>query len=207
MKFDPSLYLVTNSEGLDEASFLKKIDQACQGGVSLVQLREKTKSDRAYLDLAWKVKEITDHHQIPLIIDDRVDLAQILDCGVHLGQSDIPIKQARRLLKNNIIGASTKTLDQALEAERNGADYLGVGAIFPTKTKVKTRITSLNTLGEIATRVRLPVLAIGGLKLENCMDLKGIPLAGIALVSALMEADNPRLEARKLRLALEQLLK
>ena len=192
MKLDCSLYLVTDSTGLDEKDFLNKIEGACKAGVTLVQLREKNKEGREYLNLAFKVKEVTDKYNIPLIIDDRIDIAMIVDAeGVHLGQSDINIRYARKLLgKDKIIGATTKTLEQAKEAVKEGADYLGVGAIYPTTTKVKTVITEIKTLNEICENVDIPVVAIGGLNAENCNVLNGSKISGIAVVSAIMKAKD-----------------
>lgn len=192
MKFDSSLYLVTDSTGLEEKEFLNIIEEACKAGVTLVQLREKDKSGREYLNLSIKVKEITDKFNIPLIIDDRIDIAMSVDAaGVHLGQSDINVKYARKLLgKDKIIGATTKTINQAREAVLEGADYLGVGAIYPTTTKVKTALTEVTTLQDICDIVDIPVVAIGGLNESNCNILNGSKISGIAVVSAIMKADN-----------------
>ena len=192
MKFDCSLYLVTDSTGLEEKEFLNIIGEACKSGVTLVQLREKDKSGREYLNLAFKVKEITDKYNIPLIINDRIDIAIAVDsAGVHLGQSDINIKYARKILgKDKIIGATAKTVNQAKEAVEEGADYLGVGAIYPTTTKVKTVITDIKTLNEICDKVDIPVVAIGGLNEENCNILNKSKISGIAVVSAIMKAKD-----------------
>ncbi len=211
MKFDPRLYLVTDSSNLDEDEFLHKIEEACIGGVTLIQLREKNtvqnKSDRDHLALAFKVKEVTDKHNIPLLIDDRLDVAMILNCGVHLGQDDIPVSYARLLLgEGPIIGATTKTVEHAIEAEAAGADYLGVGAIFPTTTKVKTVVTPVSTLNDICAAVKIPVMAIGGLNIDNYSILKDSPIKGICVVSAIMKKENPRLEAEKLKKAIDQML-
>ncbi|MBS5938596.1 thiamine phosphate synthase [Clostridium sartagoforme] len=192
MRFDCSLYLVTDSTGLEENEFLNKIEEACKSGITLLQLREKDKTGREYLELAFKVKEITDKYNIPLIIDDRIDIAMAVDAaGVHVGQSDINVRYARKILgSNKIIGATTKTLKQAEEAVREGADYLGVGAIYPTTTKVKTVITEVSTLKEICELVDIPVVAIGGLNEENSDILKGSKISGIAVVSAIMKAKD-----------------
>ena len=192
MRFDCSLYLVTDSTGLEENEFLNNIEEACKSGITLLQLREKDKTGREYLELAFKVKEITDKYNIPLIIDDRIDIAMAVDAaGVHVGQSDINVRYARKILgSNKIIGATTKTLKQAEEAVREGADYLGVGAIYPTTTKVKTVITEVSTLKEICELVDIPVVAIGGLNEENSDILKGSKISGIAVVSAIMKAKD-----------------
>ena len=205
MKFDCSLYLVTDSTGFEEKEFLNKIEEACNAGVTLVQLREKDKTSREYLELAFKVKEITNKYNIPLIIDDRIDIAMAVDvAGVHLGQSDINVRYARKILgSNKIIGATTKTLKQAEEAVREGADYLGVGAIYPTTTKVKTVITEVSTLKEICELVDIPVVAIGGLNEENSDILKGAKISGIAVVSAIMKANDTNEAVKGLRKKVE----
>ena len=141
------------------------------------------------------------------IIDDRIDIAMAADAeGVHLGQSDLPIDIGRRMFgKDKIIGATTKTVEQALEAYKQGADYLGVGAIYPTTTKVKTVLTSTDTLNDICNAVPIPANAIGGLNKDNLGVLKGIPIAGVCVVSAIMKADDPRKAATELIKAVEEL--
>ncbi|ADL33770.1 thiamine-phosphate pyrophosphorylase ThiE [Butyrivibrio proteoclasticus B316] len=201
------LYLVTDSTGLSEDEFLKKVENAILGGVTILQLREKDKTTREYIDLGRKVHEITAKYDIPLIIDDRIDVAMAIDAeGVHLGQSDMPVDIARKILgKNKIIGATTKTVEQALEAYRNGADYLGVGAIYPTTTKVKTVLTSVDTLRDICKAVPIPANAIGGLNKDNIQVLKGVPIAGICVVTAIMKAPDSRTAASELKRAYEEL--
>ena len=195
--FDSTLYFITDSTGWSEEEFLCRIEEALQGGVTLIQLREKEKTTREYIQLAGKVHTITKKYQIPLIIDDRVDVAMAIGAeGVHLGQSDMQIGIARRILGNDmIIGATTKTVLQAREAYEQGADYLGVGAIYPTTTKVQTILTSTETLDKICTAVPIPVNAIGGLNKGNVQILKGIKIAGICVVSAIMKAEDPKAEA------------
>ena len=195
-KFDTTLYFITDSTGFGEKEFLYRTEQALKGGASLLQLREKEKTTREYISLAEKVHELTRRYNIPLIIDDRIDVALAVGAeGVHLGQSDMPIDCARKILGDNyIIGATTKTVAQAVEAYAQGADYLGVGAIYPTTTKVKTIITSTETLGNICSAVPIPVNAIGGLNKNNVQILEGTGIAGFCVVSAIMRADNPKLE-------------
>ncbi len=208
-ELDLQLYFITDSTGYEEKKFLDQIEQAILGGVTFLQLREKEKSTRAYIELAEKVHQITKKYKVPLIIDDRVDVAMAIDAeGVHVGQSDMPVHIARKLMgPDKIIGATTKTVDQAVEAYKQGADYLGVGAIYPTTTKVKTVLTSIETLGEICSAVSIPVNAIGGLQKENIDILKGIPIAGICVVSAIMKAQDGRIAAEELRVALKKLVK
>lgn len=206
-QFDSSLYFITDSSGFEESEFLYRVEQALQGGVTLLQLREKDKSTREYIALAEKVHSLTRKYEVPLIIDDRVDVALGVNAeGVHVGQSDMPVALARKLMgENKIIGATTKTVPQALEAFEQGADYLGVGAIYPTTTKVKTVLTSTDTLAEICKSVNIPVNAIGGLNKENIDVLKGISIAGFCVVSAIMKADNPKTATIELKARAEEL--
>ncbi len=201
MKFDLTLYLVTDSSYHTETQFLRIVEEACKGGVTLVQLREKNRSGRDYLTLAQKVKKITDQYGIPLIIDDRIDIAMAADAaGVHVGGSDIPVRYARKLLgKDKIVGATAKTVEQAQAACAGGADYLGVGAMYPTTTKVVTMLTEPAMIGKIKAAVPLPVVAIGGLNKDNLDILEDRPIDGIAVVTAIMKADDPRIAAMELK--------
>ena len=198
---DTSLYFITDSTGLSEEEFLRRTEAALQGGVTLLQLREKNRTTREYMSLAEQVHGLTRRYGVPLLIDDRLDVAMAVDAeGVHLGQSDLPIHVARRILgADKIVGATAKTVPQAREAYEQGADYLGVGAIYPTTTKVKTVLTSTDTLRDICAAVPIPVNAIGGLNKTNIHVLFGIPIAGICVVSAIMKADDPRQAAIDLR--------
>ena len=198
---DTSLYFITDSTGLSEEEFLRRTEEALRGGVTLLQLREKNRTTREYMSLAEQVHGLTRRYGVPLLIDDRLDVAMAVDAeGVHLGQSDLPIHVARRILgADKIVGATAKTVPQAREAYEQGADYLGVGAIYPTTTKVKTVLTSTDTLRDICKAVPIPVNAIGGLNKTNIDVLCGIPIAGICVVSAIMKADDPRQAAIDLR--------
>lgn len=208
-QLDTTLYLVTDSSYHTEETFLRTVEEALKGGVTLVQLREKERSARDYLRLARRVKELTDRYQVPLLIDDRVDVAAAADtAGVHVGQSDIPAAEARKILgPDKIVGATAKTVEQAVEAYRQGADYLGVGAIYPTTTKVKTVLTKVSTLEEICRAVPIPVNAIGGLNAGNMDILAGTHIAGICVVSAIMKAETPGKAAAELKEKIMQLLK
>ncbi|MBQ8539584.1 MAG: thiamine phosphate synthase [Ruminococcus sp.] len=206
-KFDTSLYFITDSSNYTEQEFLNRVEKALQGGVTFLQLREKDKTTREYIELAQKVHTITRKYNVPLIIDDRVDVALAIDAeGVHVGQSDMPVKLARKLMgENKIVGATTKTVEQAKEAYEQGADYLGVGAIYPTTTKVKTVLTSTDTLNDICNAVPIPVNAIGGLNKDNIDVLEGIPVAGICVVSAIMKADDPKKATEQLKVRAKEL--
>ncbi|EOS75241.1 MAG: thiamine phosphate synthase [Lachnospiraceae bacterium] len=208
-KFDSTLYFITDSTDFSDEEFLYRIEEALKGGATLIQLREKDKTTREYIALAEKVHTLTQKYNIPLIIDDRIDVAMAIEAeGVHLGQSDMPISTARKILGNNvIIGATAKTVPQALEAYDQGADYLGVGAMYPTTTKVKTVLTSTDTLKDICTAVPIPVNAIGGLNKTNTDILKGIDIAGFCVVSAIMKADAPKAETEILLNIAKELVK
>lgn len=205
---DTRIYFITDSTPYTEQEFLARVRSALSGGVSLIQLREKQRTTREYIDLAQKVGALAAQFGVPLIIDDRIDVALAAGVkGVHLGQSDMPIKTARKILgEDYIIGATAKTVDQALEAYEQGADYLGVGAIYPTTTKVKTVLTSTETLDKICKAVPIPVNAIGGLNKDNIDVLKGIGISGICAVSAIMKADDPENAVKELSAAVKEKL-
>jgi len=201
------MYFITDSTNYSEEEFLRRVEEACKGGITLLQLREKERTTREYLSLAEKVHKITMRYDIPLIIDDRVDVALAVNAeGVHVGQSDMPVAIARKLMgTDKIVGATAKTVPQAVEAYEQGADYLGVGAIYPTTTKVKTVLTSVDTLKEIVKAVPIKVNAIGGLNKDNIHVLKGSGIDGICAVSAIMKADDPCIAAKELREAFNEL--
>ncbi len=207
-KLDTTFYFITDRSGFSKEEFLYRIEQALMGGVTLLQLREKEISTAEYISLAQKVHKITQKFKVPLIIDDRVDVALAVDAeGVHLGLEDMPICTARKILgEEKIIGATAKTVPRALEAFAQGADYLGVGAIYPTQTKVKTILTSTDTLRNICNAVPIPVNAIGGLNKGNLDVLYGIPIAGICVVSAVMKAKNPKAETEILLSAAKKII-
>ena len=188
MKLDTTLYFITDSTTVPEDRFLPVVEAACKGGATIIQLREKDRSTREYLELAKATHEITARYGIPLIIDDRVDVALAIGAeGVHVGQSDMPVRLARKLMgEGKIVGATAKTVPQALEAYEQGADYLGCGAIYPTTTHVKTVITPVETLKDVVKAVPIPVNAIGGLNKDNIFVLKDSGIAGICAVSAII---------------------
>ena len=186
------LYLVTNRYQYSVESFLEKVETACRSGVTIVQLREKNLTTNQYYQLAKQVKEITDAYQVPLIIDDRLDVCLAVDAaGLHIGDDELPVSVARQVLgPDKILGVTAKTVKRALEAEEGGADYLGTGAIFPTTTKKNAPITLISTLKTICQRVAIPVVAIGGLTSENIDQLIGTGIAGVAVVRDLMQAED-----------------
>ena len=186
------LYLVTNRYQDSVESFLEKVETACRSGVTIVQLREKNLTTNQYYQLAKQVKEITDAYQVPLIIDDRLDVCLAVDAaGLHIGDDELPVSVARKVLgPEKILGVTAKTVKRAIEAEEGGANYLGTGAIFPTTTKENAPITLISTLKTICQRVAIPVVAIGGLTSENIDQLIGTGIAGVAVVRDLMQAED-----------------
>ena len=201
MEFNSELYFITDSTPYELDEFLWRVEDALKGGVTLMQLREKNRTTKEYIELAQAVHEICIKYNVPLIIDDRVDVMLAVDCeGVHLGAEDMPLEMARRLIgPDKILGATAKKVDVAKAAYEAGADYLGVGAIYPTTTKVKTIITSTETLDAICKAVPIPVNAIGGLNASNMDVLKGIDIAGVCAVSAIMKVDSPRNAAESMK--------
>ena len=186
------LYLVTNRYQDSLENFLRKVETTCRSGVTIIQLREKNLTTNQYYQLAKQVKEITDAYQVPLIIDDRLDICLAVDAaGLHIGDDELPVSVARKVLgPEKILGVTAKTVKRALEAEEGGADYLGTGAIFPTRTKENAPITLISTLKTICQTVAIPVVAIGGLTSENIDQLIGTGIAGVAVVRDLMQAED-----------------
>lgn len=193
------LYLVTDSTILGDRDFYKCIEEALKGGVTMLQLREKEASGREFLEKAIKLRELTRKYNVKFIINDRIDIAMLCDAdGVHVGQSDIPANEVRRLIgEEKIVGVSARSVEEARVAKKNGADYLGVGAMFTTTTKLDAKVVSINELKEIKKAVGLPIVAIGGLSLSNINKLNSCNINGFAFVSAILSASDIRLECEK----------
>ena len=196
---DLSLYLVTDKSD-DVEKFLKTIEEAIKGGVSVVQIREKTADTLDFYNLALKVKKITEKHNVPLIINDRVDVALAVDAeGVHVGQSDMPCDVTRALVgSDKIVGVSAATIEEARKAESDGADYIGAGAVFPTATKDDAPKITKKDLKEIVESISIPVVAIGGITLNNAHELNDTGIAGLSVVSAIMSSENPKKSSEEL---------
>lgn len=201
LHWDYSLYLVTDRSYIGERKLTKCVEESIRGGVSLVQLREKTASSREFYELALELKEITSGYKVPLIINDRLDIAQAIDAdGLHLGQDDLPIGTARKYFgQEKVIGISVSHVEEAILAEREGADYLGAGAIFTTGTKTDARLVSLEELRRIKEAVSIPVVAIGGIKKENAEGIMGTGIDGISVVSAILAEEDIEMASRTLR--------
>ena len=202
------LYLVTNRYQDSLESFLEKVETACRSGVTIIQLREKNLTTNQYYQLAKQVKEITDAYQVPLIIDDRLDVCLAVDAaGLHIGDDELPVSVARQVLgPEKILGVTAKTVKRALEAEEGGADYLGTGAIFPTTTKENAPITLISTLKTICQTVAIPVVAIGGLTSENIDQLAATGIAGVAVVRDLMQAEDIEAKAHAFLTKLDDMI-
>ena len=199
-QFDLTLYLVTDPR-LSGGDLPGAVRAAIQGGVTLVQLREKNADSRQFLETALRVREVTERYGVPLIINDRIDIALACNAaGVHLGQQDIPCKIAREILgPDKLIGVTAKTAAQAVQAERDGADYLGCGALFPSGAKPEAQPMTLSTLSEILASVHIPVTAIGGINAENVHLPVETGANGVAVVSAILGQPDIAAAAKKLR--------
>lgn len=200
MKVNYKLYLVTDREVLAGRDLLESVEQSILGGVTLVQLREKDTNSRDFYNLALQVKELTHKYNVPLIINDRLDIALAIDAdGLHIGQEDLPVDLCRKLLgKDKILGVSAHNLEEALKAEALGADYLGVGAIFSTSTKKDVDITSIDTVIKIKENVKIPVVAIGGITHDNVKEVLKAPIDGVSVISCLLGAEDIKKASTKL---------
>lgn len=186
------LYLVTDSDILEGRDFYKCIEDAIKAGVTMVQLREKNVDGKEFLEKAKKLRELTKKHNVSFIINDRVDIAQLVDAdGVHVGQSDIDALSVRKLIgEDKIIGVSARSVEEAKVAKEMGADYLGIGAMFSTSTKLDAKDVSFNTLNDMKNAVDLPFVLIGGISLDNVSELKKFNPDGYALVSGILGAED-----------------
>ena len=211
MKIKPEIlrvYGVTDASWTGRFTLLEQVEQALKGGVTCIQFRDKQLENDAFLREAKKMKVLCEKYHVPLIINDHVEIA--IQCGadgVHVGQKDMEAKEVRKLVgEKMIIGVSARTVEQAIQAEQAGADYLGVGAVFGTSTKMDAEKISLERLKEICQAVKIPVVAIGGVQKDNFPELAGTGVAGAALVSAIFSAQDMEEECRNLRNISEQIV-
>jgi thiamine-phosphate diphosphorylase len=195
-----SLYAVTDSKWLNGRTLPDVVEEAIAGGVTLIQLREKKLFREEFVSLAKEVKRVTDRYRVPFIINDDVEVAKEVGAdGVHVGQNDISVEEARRVLgPDKIIGVSAHNVEEALTAQGKGADYLGAGAAFTTSTKLDASALSMDTLRAICQAVSIPVVAIGGINADNILKLKGTGIDGVAVVSAVFAAENVKAAAEDL---------
>ncbi|APH13255.1 thiamine-phosphate diphosphorylase [Clostridium sporogenes] len=201
MEINYELYLITDRRFLRGRQLKKVVEDAILGGVTIVQVREKDVSTREFYNIAKEVKEVTDHYKVPIIINDRLDIAQAIDAhGVHLGQKDMHLNIARKILgKDKIIGISVGNVKEALEAENNGADYLGIGTIFPTGSKKDVKeIIGIDGLSKIKNKISIPSVAIGGINKANFRDVLNTGIEGISVISAILDEDDIKLAANNL---------
>ena len=203
MTLDFTLYLVTDRNLMTSSSLETAVEQAILGGCTMVQLREKDISSDEFYRLAVSIKSITDKYEIPLIINDRVDIAlSATAAGVHIGQHDLPASIVRKIIPQSmILGVSASTLQEAQKAVSDGADYLGVGAMFSTSTKTDADVVSMHTLSQIRKSVHIPIVAIGGINKENAPVFKAINIDGLAVVSAIISQQDIRRSSKALKQA------
>lgn len=201
MKYDFTLYLVTDRNLMSTRTLNEAVEQAILGGCTMVQLREKEASSLEFYNQAKELRLLTEHYHIPLIINDRVDIALSVKAdGVHIGQNDIPADVVRNIIGSNmLLGVSATSIQEAMCAEEAGADYLGVGAMFPTGTKKDAQAVSLNKLKQICKAVSVPVVAIGGISIENVSQLVGTGIRGLAVVSAIISQPDIEQAAKELK--------
>ncbi|WP_034849005.1 thiamine phosphate synthase [Clostridium hydrogeniformans] len=206
MKEKLELYLVTDSDMLKGRDFYKVIEDSIKGGVTMIQLREKDALGKEFLEKAYNLRKLTKKYNIPLIINDRVDIALLVDAdGVHVGQKDIPAKEVRRLIgKDKILGVSARTIEEAMRAKEDGADYLGVGAIFSTTTKLDAKNVKKEEVKKIKEDVGLPMVGIGGLNLGNIQKTFNYGLDGYAVISAILGAEDVYSECIKWNKAIRE---
>ena len=207
-KKDLLLYAVTDRSWLNGQTLYEQVEQALKGGVSFLQLREKELDEQAFLEEAKVIQELCKKYQVPFLINDNVELAASIGAdGVHVGQSDMAAGAAREKLgPDRIIGVSARTVEEALEAQRQGADYLGVGAVFPTGSKADAVEVDHQVLKEICSAVEIPVIAIGGIGRDNVAQLKGSGICGIAVISAIFAQNDIEAAARELRGLTEEMV-
>ncbi|MFN3562860.1 MAG: thiamine phosphate synthase [Moraxella osloensis] len=204
---DYRLYLVTDRNCLQQQTLEQAVEQAILGGVTLVQLREKAIASKAFYERALRIKAICHHYNVPLLINDRVDIALAVEAdGVHIGQSDLPCGVVRQILgKDKIIGVSARTAQQAIQAQADGADYLGVGAMFATSTKADAQTVTIASLTQIRQAVTLPIVAIGGINhttlpaLQQALQAADTSIDGVAVVSAILGQKDVKLASEKLK--------
>lgn len=201
------LYAVTDRSWTGKQTLVQQTESALKGGVTCVQLREKHLDKAAFLQEALAVREICNQYHVPLLINDDIEIAvQSSADGVHIGQQDMPVEEARKILgRDKLIGVTAKTIEQALHAQAHGADYLGVGAVFSSSTKTNAIRIEKETLKAICAAVQIPVVAIGGITQENILQLAGLGMQGVALVSAVFSAQDIEQTCRKLKRLAEQI--
>ena len=201
MNFDYTLYLVTDRQLMSCDSLTEAVEQAILGGCTMIQLREKELSSLEFYNQAVAVKQVTDNYHIPLIINDRIDIAMAVQAtGVHIGQHDLPAAAVRKVIgENMLLGVSASSIAEAIQAQQDGADYLGVGAMFPTGTKTDADSVSMEELQKIRAAVSLPIVVIGGINKGNAGRFKPMGIDGLAVVSAIIAQSDIKAAAAELK--------
>lgn len=201
MNFDYTLYLVTDRQLMSCDSLTEAVEQAILGGCTMIQLREKELSSLEFYNQAVAVKQVTDKYHIPLIINDRIDIAMAVQAaGVHIGQHDLPAAAVRKVIgENMLLGVSASSIVEAIQAQQDGADYLGVGAMFPTGTKTDADSVSMEELQKIRAAVSLPIVVIGGINKGNAGRFKPMGIDGLAVVSAIIAQSDIKVAAAELK--------
>ena len=201
MNFDYTLYLVTDRQLMSCDSLTEAVEQAILGGCTMIQLREKELSSLEFYNQAVAVKQVTDKYHIPLIINDRIDIAMAVQAtGVHIGQHDLPAAAVRKVIgENMLLGVSASSIAEAIQAQQDGADYLGVGAMFPTGTKTDADSVSMEELQKIRGAVSLPIVVIGGINKGNAGRFKPMGIDGLAVVSAIIAQSDIKAAAAELK--------
>ena len=208
-KKDLLLYAVTDRSWLNGETLYSQVEKTLEGGTTFVQLREKGLDEEHFLEEAKEIKELCRKYHVPFVINDNVDIALAMDAdGVHVGQSDMEAGDVRaKLGPDKIIGVSAQTVEQALLAQKRGADYLGVGAVFHTGSKADAKDVSHETLKEICEAVDIPVIAIGGISKNNVMELAGSGICGIAVISAIFAQNDIKSATEQLKALTEKMVK
>lgn len=203
---DYTLYLVTDRRLMSTATLSEAVEQAILGGCTMVQLREKEASGSSFFKLAEEMKQMTDRYQVPLIINDRIDIALAVGAaGVHVGQNDIPAYAVRNIIPHNmLLGVSAASVDEAIQAQHAGADYLGIGAMFPTGTKDDARAVTMEELNKIKQAVTIPIVAIGGINKHNIASFRPMNIDGVAIVSAIIAESDIKGAAAALKCLFQQ---
>lgn len=208
-KNDLILYAVTDRAWLKNMTLYEQVEEALKGGATFVQLREKELDDETFLKEAFEIKELCEKYNVPFVINDNVDVAVKVNAdGVHIGQKDMEASCVRSIIgKDKILGVSAQTVEQAILAEKMGADYLGVGAVFSTGSKADADDVSLETLKAICNAVSIPVVAIGGIGADNVLELKGSGICGVAVISAIFASNNIQKSTAELKKLIKQVVK
>lgn len=202
-----TLYAVTDRTWVKDTTLMDQVKEALEGGITFLQLREKHLSKEEFIKEAREMKELSKEYKVPFVINDNIEVALAVDAdGVHIGQDDMSVEEARKLLgKDKIIGVSAHNVEEAIKAQKGGADYLGVGAVCATSTKKDANVVSKEEIKKICHTVEIPVVAIGGIKKENIKTLEGTDVDGVAVVSAIFAAKDIKKDTKQLRSLVEEM--